>query len=66
MNRLIIVNRSDLPMTEAMDWIARIMDRGRISNEGKQYCYAVRLPSGHVICSDLTKTGDKFTVLAPQ
>ena len=64
MSRLIIDNRSSMPMETALEYIIGIIERGRISNNGKQYCYLTVLRScGTQFASGLTKTGDKFTIV---
>jgi len=65
MGRLIINNRSTLSDIEALELVRRVMAAGRISNDGKQYCY---LTCTHVdgvqydIATDLRKGSDSFTV----
>ena len=40
MGKLIIENRTDMPDIEALWYGMEVMRDGRISNDGKQYCYA--------------------------
>ena len=40
MNKLIIENRTDLPWLNILLYVAGVVRQGRISNDGKQYCYA--------------------------
>ncbi len=40
MNKLIIENKSDLPWLDVLAYVAGVINMGRISNDGKQYCYA--------------------------
>jgi hypothetical protein len=37
--RLIIENRTDLTMAEVMIYVEAVLSQGRISDDGKQYCY---------------------------
>ena len=39
MNKLIIDNRTELTDLEAVTLVSRVIAQGRISNDGKQYCY---------------------------
>jgi hypothetical protein len=68
MSRIIITNHSEvLEDQDALMLVMNVMEGGRISNEGKQYCFLTVFYYGitgmeHQVVSDLTKTGDKFTV----
>ena len=42
MSKIIIDNQSDLSDRDALVAIKDVIDRGRISNDGKQYCYLTR------------------------
>ena len=65
MGRIIINNRSELPDTKALEIVLKVMEAGRISNDGKQYCY---LSTSYVdgvqydVATDLRKGSDSFTV----
>ena len=64
MSKIIIHNRSSASDTEIIESVALIMKEGRVSNNGKQYCYLVSLPINGVdthIVSDLNKHSDRFT-----
>ena len=63
MGRIIVNNRSDLSDYEAMELVMMVLANGRISNDGKQYCYltAFRSQKYHVV-SDLRKKSDSFIV----
>ena len=39
MNKLIIDNRTELTDLEAITLVGKVINQGRISNNGKQYCY---------------------------
>lgn len=41
----------------ALDAVKRVIGEGRISNNGKQYCYLTVFVSGIVVATDLSKTG---------
>ena len=64
MSKIIIHNRSSASDVEIVTTVALIMGNGRVSNNGKQYCYLVCVPtdtgSVHIV-SDLNKHSDRFT-----
>ena len=60
--RLIIENRTDVPVVKLLAYITQIIDMGRISNDNKQYCYATRFKDGIVIFTDLNKRSDRFVI----
>jgi len=63
MGKLIIENRTNMPDLEAMWYVMEVMRDGRISNDGKQYCYAtVWRSSKIVVWTDLNKQSDRFVV----
>jgi len=63
MGKLIIENRTDMPDLEAMWYVMEVMRDGRVSNDGKQYCYAtVWKHSKIVVYTDLNKKSDRFVV----
>ncbi len=60
--KFIIENQSDLTGGAALSLVFEVVERGKISNHGKQYCYATVF-SNAAVYSDITKTGThKFTV----
>ena len=66
MNKLIINNQSDLDDLDALRLIGLVVSEGRISNNGKQYCYATIAKVGGVeyaVYTDLNKMSDKFTIV---
>jgi len=52
MEKLIVENRSNLDLKDAIILIKSVLDEGKISNEGKQHCYL----------TTFTFKGDKFSV----
>ena len=62
--RLILVNETDLPMATFLDLAMKTIRDGRISNNGKEYCYLTAwIIDGveyHVV-SDKNKASDKLT-----
>lgn len=68
MARLILDNRSELPMESFLEMARQIVSSGRISNDGKAYSY---LTSFHInnkeyhVVSDLNEKSDKLTLYKP-
>ena len=60
--RIIIENRSEKPDTRALRAVERVIESGRISNYGKQYCYATTFADDIIVYSDLNKSSDRFVV----
>jgi len=65
MSKIIIENRSDLDDNSVLKMVQRVVERGRISNDGKQYCLYATLDIDGVrygISSLLQKHSDKFII----
>jgi hypothetical protein len=68
MSKIIIENRSDLQDFDAVELALRVMEGGRVSNFGKQYCYltVVHKWKGsdveYQIASFLNKESDRFVI----
>ncbi len=67
MSRIIIENWSDVSDSYAVGLVQRVVqrviDQGRISRDGKQYCFASRFPYiGAIVFTDLNKRSDRFIV----
>ena len=63
--KVIIENRSDLDMQKCLEMVGRIISDGRISNNGKQYCYASSFSVGgdeYMIVTDVNKKSDRFVI----
>jgi hypothetical protein len=60
--KIIIENRTDLSMEEAIDYARIVVSQGRISNGGKQYCLGTRFENGITVFSELNKRSDKLIV----
>jgi len=66
MSRFIINNDSKLPDETAIAMVCEVIDKGKISNYGKQYCYATRYATAEVY-ADLRRSGThSFRVVDPQ
>lgn len=64
--KLIIHNLTGLPIAEIFPFIEAVIRHGRVSNDGKQYCYASVWPNKFygkqlVIVSDLNASSDRLT-----
>jgi len=60
--KLIIENRTDLPMEVVLEYVGKVLRKGRISNDGKQYCYGVTFSDGIDVFSDLNKKSDRLII----
>lgn len=62
-SKLILENRSDLPMIDFLKMAEYVLKSGRLSNDGKQYCYLtsfkVESKEYHIV-SELNKKSDKL------
>ena len=64
MRKIIIENRSlEVTDLQALDLVKQVMNGGRVSNDGKQYCYLTTAMNGEIhIATDLNKCSDRFIV----
>ena len=65
MDKLIIENRAGIPWLDVLRYGAGVVRQGRISNDGKQYCYAstFKTPAGTiVVASYLNEHSDRLVV----
>ncbi len=65
MNKLIIDNRTELTDLEAVTLVSKVIDQGRISNDGKRYCYGTVITiedKEYMIWTDLNKKSDRFVI----
>lgn len=66
MSKFIIDNRTNLSDADAIDLISKVISDGRISNEGKQYCYATSFESKRLgkimVWTALNKKSDRFII----
>ena len=66
MGKLIIDNRSKADDTAALRAVELVMLQGRISDDGKQYCYLTAATAGGrkvMISTDRNKRSDRFVVV---
>jgi hypothetical protein len=63
-SKLILENRTDLPMVDFLRLAQEVVSMGRISNYDKQYCYLTSFTidgQEYHIVSDLNEKSDKLT-----
>lgn len=63
-SKLILENRTDLPMVDFLRLSQEVVSMGRISNDDKQYCYLTAFTidgQEYHIVSDLNEKSDKLT-----
>ena len=66
MNKLIIDNKTELTDLEAVRLVESVITQGRISNDGKQYCYGTTFTykqKSFVVWTDKNKKSDRFVIL---
>ncbi len=65
MDKLIIENRAGIPWLDVLRYVDCVINMGRISNDGKQYCYAstFKTPAGTiVVASYLNEHSDRLVI----
>jgi len=61
--RIIVENRTKLPMNEVLPYVEKVIADGRISNNNTQYCYVTSwLSYGITVYADKNKKSDRFIV----
>ena len=60
--KLIIENKTEKTMEQALEYAQSVVHQGRISNYGKQYCYVTTFRDGVVVCSFLNKQSDRLVI----
>ena len=66
MSRIIINNNSGLSNETVIDIVGQVIASGRISNNGKQYCYLSTIEifgTKYQISTDLNKKSDSFKII---
>lgn len=66
MGRIILNNRSSAPDDVALAFVMDCVNTGRISNNGKQYCYASRYSyesKKYILSTNLNDSSDSFTLV---
>jgi DNA-binding XRE family transcriptional regulator len=65
MKKLIIDNRSRMSMSDALTLIQDVVKRGKVSNNGKQYCYLTKFKyrrSVYTVSSTLNATSETLII----
>lgn len=64
MEKLIIENRTDLPMDKAIEFIQAVISAGKHSktSKGHQYCFVTVFPGNIAVYADKNKNSDKLIV----
>lgn len=65
MGKIIINNRAEIPDTEALDLVKRVINMGRVSNNNTQYCYLSICPTSDgnfAVSTDKNAKSDRFTL----
>ena len=60
--KIIIDIRDNIPSTDALMKVAQVIEDGRTSNNGKNYCWLTAWNDGVNIYSKRNKQSDTFTV----
>lgn len=63
MSRLIIENRSRKSDAEALEYAARVVGGGRISDSGLSYCHVTTFRTGVVVAAYRNKSSDRLVIL---
>ena len=63
MKSIIIRNRAEIAESECLAYLNVVIAKGRISDDGKCYCYATRFRDGIVVVARRTKDSDIFDIV---
>lgn len=66
MTKIIIENRSSIRDVHCLSLVMQVMEQGRVSNDGKQYCFLSCFSSGDYavqVSTDLNKCSDRFVIV---
>ena len=59
--KIIIRNYTDLEDFEAISYIRAVISEGKISDNGRQYCYLTTFKSGYKVITDRRKNSNTHT-----
>ena len=62
MSKIIIDNRSDLTIDEALARVASVIEKGRTSGDGRDYCYETTGADGVTVFAARSVSNDTFVV----
>ena len=60
--KIIIDIRDNISTTDALMRVAQVMEEGRTSNNGKNYCYISVWPNNQAVAATRNKNSDTFIV----
>lgn len=60
--KLIIENQTNIPMSDAILYIAVVIEDGRISNKNTEYCYHTSFTNGIHVASFKNKKSDRLII----
>jgi hypothetical protein len=68
MEKIIIENRTDMHISQAIALVLEVIKLGKISKtaKGKQYCFATRFTNDLIVVADKNKKSDRFVVYKDQ
>lgn len=61
-NKIIITVCDDTPDIKAVACVAAVIKHGRISADGRSYCYVVKFEDGTMVAADRATKSDTFKV----
>ena len=62
MEKIIIENRTDMLMRDAIYYVKHVISQGRVSARKKQYCYVTTWKDGTVVYVHKNKGSDRFVI----
>lgn len=65
MSKIIVENKSNISDSEVLKYVSSVIQKGRISSNGKQYSYMSTFGYGagmYAIYTDLNKKSDRFVI----
>ena len=65
MSKIIIENRTELSDIDCLKMVSKVIENGRVSNEGKQYAYGSSFKiddKEYMVWTDLNKKSDRFVL----
>lgn len=60
--KIIIENRTGMPLAQVIWYVKQVMENGRVSNNGENYCYVTTWRNGITVYADKNKNSDKFVI----
>lgn len=60
--KTIIINKTDYPLSRCLTYVANVVVMGRVSDDGKSYCYVTKFTDGTYVYANRNKSSDTFTI----